>query len=49
MPLKKALEVVESQIIIKAKEKYGSTRQMAKALGIDQSTVVRKLKQYKKE
>ncbi|MEL7654801.1 MAG: sigma 54-interacting transcriptional regulator [Bacillota bacterium] len=42
IPLKKAVAEVEKQLLIRAKQKYGSTRKMAKALGVDQSTIVRK-------
>ena len=42
MPLKEAVAEVERQLLQKAKDKYGSTRKMAKALGVDQSTIVRK-------
>jgi transcriptional regulator of acetoin/glycerol metabolism len=30
----------------KAKQKYGKTREMGEKLGVDQSTIVRKLKKY---
>ncbi|AHM57202.1 PAS modulated sigma54 specific transcriptional regulator, Fis family [Peptoclostridium acidaminophilum DSM 3953] len=43
VPLKQALEEVEERLLLKALEKYGSTRKIAQALEIDQSTVVRKL------
>lgn len=46
IPLKKAIEIVESQIVNNAKKKCDTTRQMAKVLGVNQSTVIRKLKQY---
>lgn len=46
IPLKKAIEMVEYQIISNAKDKYKSTRQLAKVLGVDQSTVVRKMQKY---
>lgn len=46
MPLKKAVEMVEYQIINNAKQKYNTTRQMAKILGVDQSTIVRKMQKY---
>lgn len=45
--LRKAIEMVECQIISNAKNKYGSTRQVAKVLGVDQSTVVRKMQKYR--
>jgi len=43
MPLKKAVELVESQLIQNARERFGSTRKIAHALEINQSTVVRKM------
>lgn len=43
MPLKKAIELVELQLIQNAKERFGSTRKIANALGVNQSTVVRKM------
>ena len=36
----------EKDILQKAKDKYGSTREIGKYLHIDQSTVVRKMKKY---
>jgi transcriptional regulator with PAS, ATPase and Fis domain len=44
VPLKEAVEIVEEQIIMNAKNKYCSTRKMAEVLGVNQSTIVRKLK-----
>ncbi len=44
--LKKILEGVERRVIGDAIKKGGSTRKAAKILGINQSTVVRKAKQY---
>ena len=46
IPLKDAIEEVEQQLIRKALDKYVTTRKVAKMLGINQSTVVRKIKQY---
>lgn len=46
MPLKKAVERVEKQLLEQALKKYGSTRKAAKALRVNQSTVVRKIKKY---
>lgn len=43
VPLRSAMQSVERQLIMNAKKKYGSTRKIAEALGINQSTVVRKL------
>jgi PAS domain S-box-containing protein len=47
--LKEATEEFERQILFKAIEKYGTTRKVAEALKIDQSTVVKKMKKYKEE
>ncbi len=41
--LKDLLYEYEKEILIKAKEKYKTTRNMAKILEVDQSTIVRKL------
>ncbi|MCT4621739.1 MAG: sigma 54-interacting transcriptional regulator [Marinisporobacter sp.] len=46
IPLKEATKELERQLLIKAKEKYKTTRKMATVLKINQSTVVRKLKEY---
>ena len=42
IPLKEALFRVEKKLILKALQQYGTTRRAAEALGVDQSTVVRK-------
>lgn len=47
MPLNQAVEETEKQVLTNALLSYGSSRQIAKAIGIDHSTVVRKLKKYK--
>ena len=44
--LEAAVGDYEKKLLMKAKQEYKTTRQMAKALKIDQSTVVRKLKKY---
>lgn len=44
--LAEATENLEKQMILRAKEKYGTTREIAKALDVNQSTVVRKMKKY---
>lgn len=44
--LKDALEHAEREILLKAQKQYKTTRAMAKALGISQPTVVRKLQKY---
>ncbi|MBI6873184.1 sigma-54 interaction domain-containing protein [Clostridium aciditolerans] len=49
IPLKIATEEFEKQILLKAIEKYKTTRKVADILKIDQSTVVKKLKKIKKE
>jgi TyrR family helix-turn-helix protein len=46
MTLKEALETTEKQILTSAVEKYKTTRQIAKALRVNQSTIVRKLNKY---
>jgi PAS domain S-box-containing protein len=49
VPLKEAVDEVERQLIQKAMDLYKNTRNSAKALKIDQSTVVRKMKKFSKE
>jgi PAS domain S-box-containing protein/TyrR family helix-turn-helix protein len=44
--LQEALDNLEFQILRNAKAKYGSSRKIAEALKVDQSTIVRKLKKY---
>lgn len=44
--LKEILEEVEVTVLKEYQQKYGSTRNIAKALGISQPSVVRKLQQY---
>ena len=46
LSLQDSLDQYELQILKNAKQKYGSSRKMAEALKVDQSTVVRKLKKY---
>lgn len=46
IPLKKASEDLEKQLISKALQKYGSTRKAAEVLKVDQATIVRKTKKY---
>lgn len=48
VPLKEAVQELESKLIQRALRKYKTTRKAAEALGVDQSTVVRKLKKLKK-
>jgi TyrR family helix-turn-helix protein len=46
IPFKRAIERTEKQLLEQAVKKHGSTRKVAKALRINQSTVVRKIKKY---
>lgn len=46
MPLKEASALVEYQLIKQAIEEGGSTYKAAEMLGVDQSTIIRKLKKY---
>ncbi len=46
IPFKRAIERTERQLLEQAVKKHGSTRKVAKALRINQSTVVRKIKKY---
>ncbi len=45
-PLKTALSEVEQEILRQALTRHGSTHRAARALGVNQSTVVRKLRRY---
>jgi len=47
MPLREAVDELERKLIAKALDKYGSTRKAAEVLGVDASTVVRKLHRLK--
>ena len=47
LSLQELLDQLESQILINAKQKYGSSRKIAEVLKVDQSTIVRKLKKYR--
>lgn len=44
--LKQAVATVEKTILSKAVQQYSSSRQIAKVVGVDQTTVLRKLKKY---
>ena len=46
LPLEKAMEQYERQLLLAASERCSSTREMAARLKVNQSTVVRKLKKY---
>lgn len=48
LPLKEATEILEKKLIENAYKKYDTTYEMAKALGVNQSTVVRKIQKYLK-
>lgn len=45
--IKDATEQLEKQLLKKAYDKYRNTYRMAEVLGINQSTVVRKMKKYR--
>lgn len=47
IPLPQAVEEVEKQIISHAMKGNASSRQIAKTIGIDQTTVLRKIKKYR--
>jgi len=46
IPLSEAIDEVEKKILLYALEEYRSSRKIASAIGVDQSTVIRKLKKY---
>jgi len=46
MPLKDAMEDIEKKMIVNAYRHFGNTYRAAEALGVSQSTIVRKLKKY---
>ncbi len=46
IPIPQAIEEVEKQILCHAMKQYCSSRQIAKETGIDQTTVLRKIKKY---
>ena len=48
MPLKEAVEMVEQKLISRAMEMYGSTYKAAEVLGVNQSTLVRKMARHRK-
>ncbi len=47
IPLKEAMDDLEQQLVTLAMEQHGTTVRAAEALGVNQSTVVRKLKKLK--
>ena len=46
IPLREAMGQFEKMIIKKTMKKYGSQREVAKVLEVDQATISRKLKKY---
>lgn len=46
IPMRSAVEQVEKQLLMQAFEKYKTTRKIAKALKISQSSVVKKMQKY---
>jgi predicted transcriptional regulator len=44
MTISKAHELVERELLLLAKEEYKTTTRIAKALGVNQSTISRKLR-----
>lgn len=46
LPYKAALEQMERQLLENTKNQFGSTRKIAAVLGVNQSTISRKLRQY---
>lgn len=46
IPIPQAVNEVEKQLLSRAMKEYSSSRQIAKHAGIDQSTVLRKIKKY---
>jgi len=47
LTLSEAVDILEKEILQNAQKKYGSTRKMAEKLGVNQSTVLRKMQKYK--
>ncbi len=47
IPIPQAVEEVEKQILSQAMKRHSSSRQIAKITGIDQTTVLRKIKKYR--
>lgn len=47
VPLKEAIDEVEKQLLMKCLKMYKSTRGMADALKVNQSTIVRKMKKFR--
>ncbi|ERI07340.1 sigma-54 interaction domain-containing protein [Aneurinibacillus aneurinilyticus] len=49
IPLKKAKKMLEKELIVRAYDLYKSTYKAARALQVDQSTIVKKLKEFREE
>ncbi|MGO0059729.1 sigma-54 interaction domain-containing protein [Brevibacillus fluminis] len=49
IPLKEAKRLVEKELILKAYDLYKSSYRVAEALGVDQSTIAKKLKEFREE
>ncbi|MEB3101972.1 sigma 54-interacting transcriptional regulator [Ferviditalea candida] len=49
IPLREAVEAVEKGLLEMAQQKYSSTTKIAEILGVNQSTISRKIQQYKKK
>lgn len=47
MPLKDAVELLEKELLKMAEKKYESTTKIAKVLGVNQSTISRKIQKYR--
>ncbi|MDW7650005.1 MAG: hypothetical protein SCM57_01555 [Bacillota bacterium] len=47
IPLKEAKEMMEREVVVNALRKYQSTRKVAEALKMDNSTIFRIMKKYK--
>ncbi|MHB1167459.1 MAG: TyrR/PhhR family helix-turn-helix DNA-binding protein [Carboxydocellales bacterium] len=47
--LQEVMDEVEKDMIIKALQLYGSTRRVARILGVSQSTIARKAKKYQQK
>ncbi|MEH7303805.1 sigma-54 interaction domain-containing protein [Neobacillus drentensis] len=48
IPLKQAVEYVEAELLRRAYQEFGSTYRIAEVLGVNQSTIVRKVSKYEK-
>lgn len=49
MPMKEAVARTERQLLLNAKQQYRTTREIAQAVEVNQSTVSRKLQMYLKD